>query len=80
MIEQFKKDVASGSLANVLAVNKNLSEQQEASLARLEDKWMSGSKVDSIATEERKPLMIMFDDEDNIVSTEVAAQQSCQWI
>ena len=42
LIDQFKKDVASGSLANVLGVNKNLSEQQEASLARLEDKWMSG--------------------------------------
>ena len=74
LIEQFKKDVASGSLANVLAVNKNLSEQQEASLARLEDKWMSGMQGRfNTATEERKPLMIMFDDEDNIVSTEVAA-------
>ena len=37
LIEQFKQDVASGSLANVLGVDRNLTEQQEASLARLED-------------------------------------------
>ena len=74
LIEQFKNDVSSGSLANVLGVNKNLSDEQEASLARLEDKWMSGMQGRfNTATEERKPLMIMFDDEDNIVSTEVAA-------
>ena len=74
LIEQFKKDVESGSLANVLGVNKNLTDQQEATLARLEDKWMSGMQGRfNTATEERKPLMIMFDDEDNIVSTEVAA-------
>ena len=74
LIEQFKKDVAAGSLANVLGVDRDLSEQQEASLARLEDKWMSGMQGRfNTATEERKPLMIMFDDEDNIVSTEVAS-------
>ena len=74
LIEQFKQDVASGSLANVLGVDRNLTEQQEASLARLEDKWMSGMQGRfNTATEERKPLMIMFDDDDNIVSTEVAA-------
>lgn len=74
LIEKFKQDVASGSLANVLGVNKKLSEQQEASLARLEDKWMSGMQGRfNTATEDRKPLMIMFDDDDNIVSTEVAA-------
>ena len=74
LIEQFKRDVASGSLANVLGVDHNLTEQQEASLARLEDKWMSGMQGRfNTATEERKPLMIMFDDDDNIVSTEVAA-------
>ena len=74
LIDQFKKDVESGGLANVLGVESNLSEQQEASLARLEDKWMSGMQGRfNTATEERKPLMIMFDDEDNIVSTEVAA-------
>ena len=74
LIEQFKKEVESGGLANVLGVKKNLSQQQEASLARLEDKWMSGMQGRfNTATEERKPLMIMFDDDDNIVSTEVAA-------
>ncbi|MEC7239288.1 MAG: hypothetical protein VXV81_03990 [Candidatus Thermoplasmatota archaeon] len=74
LIEQFKQDVASGSLANVLGVDHNLTEQQEASLARLEHKWMSGMQGRfNTATEERKPLMIMFDDDDNIVSTEVAA-------
>ena len=74
LIEQFKTEVANGSLANVLGVNKDLSDEQEASLARLEDKWMSGMQGRfNTATEERKPLMIMFDDDDNIVSTEVAA-------
>lgn len=74
LIEQFKRDVENGSLANVLGVKKNLSKEQEASLSRLEDKWMSGMKGHfNTATEERKPLMISFDDEDNIVSTEVGS-------
>tara|TARA_B110000467_G_C18334020_1_gene495830 strand:+ start:54 stop:1070 length:1017 start_codon:yes stop_codon:yes gene_type:complete len=74
LIEQFKKDVESGSLANVLGVKKDLSEEQEESLTRLEDKWMSGMQGHfNSASEERKPLMINFDDEDNIVSTEVGA-------
>ena len=74
MIEEFKKDVASGSLAGVLGVDSNLSEEQEASLGRLEDKWMTGMQGHfNTATEDRKPLMISFDDDDNIVSTEVAA-------
>ena len=74
MIEEFKKEVASGSLAGVLGVESNLSKEQEASLGRLEEKWMSGMKGHfNTATEDRKPLMISFDDEDNIVSTEVAA-------
>ncbi|MEC8341020.1 MAG: hypothetical protein VXZ80_05180, partial [Candidatus Thermoplasmatota archaeon] len=42
MIEQFKQEMASGELANVLGINKNLSGEQEQSLKRLEDKWMSG--------------------------------------
>jgi len=74
LIDQFKKDVESGSLANVLGVKKNLSKQQEESLTRLEDKWMNGMQGQfNTATEERKPLMIMFDEEDNIVSSEVAS-------
>ena len=74
LIEQFKKDVESGSLANVLGVKKDLSEEQEESLGRLEEKWMSGMQGRfNTAREERKPLMINFDDDDNIVSTEVGA-------
>ncbi len=73
-IEEFKKEIESGSLAGVLGVEKNLSEEQEASLARLENKWMTGMQGHyNTATEERKPLMISFDEDDNIVSTEVAA-------
>lgn len=74
MIEEFKKEVESGSLAGVLGVDNDLTEEQEASLGRLEDKWMSGMQGHfNTATEDRKPLMISFDDDDNIVSTEVAA-------
>lgn len=74
MIEEFKKEVQSGSLAGVLGVDNDLTEEQEASLGRLEDKWMSGMQGHfNTATEDRKPLMISFDDDDNIVSTEVAA-------
>ncbi len=74
MIQEFKKEMESGGLAGVLGVDSNLTEEQEASLGRLEDKWMSGMKGHfNTATEDRKPLMINFDDEDNIVSTEVAA-------
>ena len=74
LIEQFKSEMASGELANVLGVTKNLTGEQEQSLKRLEDKWMSGMQGHyNAASEERKPLMISFDDDDNIVSTEVAA-------
>ena len=61
-------------LANVLGVKKDLTGEQEQSLKRLEDKWMSGMQGHyNAAAEERKPLMISFDDDDNILSTEVAA-------
>ncbi|DAC21106.1 MAG TPA: hypothetical protein D7H91_04680, partial [Candidatus Poseidoniales archaeon] len=74
MIQQFKDEMASGELANVLGINKNLSGEQEQSLKRLEDKWMSGMQGHyNAAAEERKPLMISFDDDDNILSTEVGA-------
>tara|TARA_B100000767_G_C19734553_1_gene523314 strand:+ start:663 stop:1679 length:1017 start_codon:yes stop_codon:yes gene_type:complete len=73
-IEEFKREVESGSLAGVLGIDSNLTKGQEESLTRLEDKWMSGMQGHfNTATEERKPLMISFDDEDNLVSTEVAA-------
>ena len=74
LIQQFKQEMESGELANVLGVTKNLTGEQEQSLKRLEDKWMSGMQGHyNAASEERKPLMISFDDDDNILSTEVAA-------
>ncbi len=74
LIEQFKQEMASGELANVLGVKKDLTGEQEQSLKRLEEKWMSGMQGHyNAAAEERKPLMISFDDDDNIISTEVAA-------
>ena len=50
MIQQFKEEMASGELANVLGINKNLSGEQEQSLKRLEDnislmkKWATEGK------------------------------------
>ena len=74
LIRQFKEDIQSGELANELGVQSELSTEQEQSLKRLEDKWMSGMQGHfNAAVEERKPLMISFDDEDNILSTEVAS-------
>ena len=70
LIEDFKREMEGGQLSNVLGIDKSLSGKQEASLQRLEDKWMSGmSGHFNAATEERKPLMISFDDDDNLVDT-----------
>ena len=50
----------------MLGIDQNLSREQEASLQRLEQKWMSGLQgTYNAAEEERKPLMISFDDEDH---------------
>ena len=66
LIEEFKQEMQSGDLSNVLGIDSGLSGEQEASLKRLEDKWMSGmSGHFNAAAEERKPLMISFDDDDN---------------
>ena len=74
LIEEFKNEMARGDLKGVLGVDSDLSEEQEQSLQRLEDKWMSGMQGHyNAASEDRKPLMISFDDDDNLVSTEVAA-------
>lgn len=74
LIDEFKREMESGKLAGLLGVEKNLSKEQEQSLSRLEDKWMRGMQGHfNAAVEERKPLMINFDDDDNLVSTEVAA-------
>ena len=46
LIEQFKRDIENGSLANVLGVKKNLSKEQEESLdsiRRQMDEWHEGS-------------------------------------
>ena len=74
LIDEFKQEMESGQLRGVLGINKNLSREQEASLQRLEDKWMSGLQgTFNVATEERKPLMISFDDDDNIGNTVIAS-------
>ena len=74
LIEEFKKEMAGGELSNVLGIDKGLSSQQEASLKRLEDKWMTGmSGHFNAAAEERKPLMISFDDDDNLVDTTIGS-------
>ena len=72
LIDEFKKEMESGHLSSVLGIDKGLSGKQEESLKRLEDKWMSGMSGHFNAAEEaRKPLMISFDDDDNIVDTTV---------
>ncbi len=74
LIEEFKREMQSGDLSNVLGIDKGLSGAQEESLQRLEDKWMSGmSGHFNAASEERKPLMISFDDDDNLVDTTVGS-------
>ena len=74
LIEEFKREMQSGDLSNVLGIEKDLSGAQEESLQRLEDKWMSGmSGHFNPASEERKPLMISFDDDDNLVDTTVGS-------
>lgn len=74
LISEFKQEMESGRLKSVLGIEKNLSKQQEESLQRLEDKWISGMQGHyNVATEERKPLMISFDDDDNILETSVAS-------
>ena len=74
LIEDFKREMQSGDLSNVLGIEKGLSGEQEASLQRLEDKWMSGmSGHFNAAAEERKPLMISVDDNDNLVDTTIGS-------
>ena len=73
LIDEFKKEMAGGELSNVLGIDKGLSNAQEASLKRLEDKWMSGMSGHFNAAAERKPLMISFDDDDNLVDTTIGS-------
>ncbi len=73
--ERIRKELEEGGeLQKMLGIDQNLSREQEASLQRLEQKWMSGLQgTYNAAEEERKPLMISFDDEDNIQHTEIGS-------
>ena len=72
-LDEFKREMESGQgLARVLGVDDGLDSEQKKSLNRLQDKWMSGMHGQyNAAEEERKPLMISFDDEDNLLETQV---------
>ena len=72
-VDEFKQELEKGSLRGVLGLDSELSKEQEATLGRLQNRWMDGMAGHfNAAEEERKPLMISFDDEDNIVATELA--------
>ncbi len=73
LIEQFKQEMESGSgLSRVLGIDENLTAEQEQGLSRLQDKWIEGMQGHfNVAEEERTPLMISFDEDDNILQTEV---------
>ena len=74
-LNEFKMEMESGQgLARVLGVDDGLDAEQKASLTRLQDKWISGMHGQyNAAEEERKPLMIAFDDDDNLLETQVGA-------
>ena len=72
-VDEFKKELSEGTWSNVMGVDSKLSGEQEAGLKRLESKWMDGMKGHfNAAEEERKPLMISFDDSgEDLVDTTV---------
>ena len=74
-LNEFKIEMESGQgLARVLGVDDGLDSEQKESLGRLQDKWMDGMHGQyNAAEEERKPLMIAFDDDDNLLETQVGA-------
>ena len=74
-IEEFKREMSSGQgLAGILGVHDGLDATQRDSLSRLHDKWMSGMQGQyNAAEDERKPLMIAFDEEDNLLETQVGS-------
>jgi len=74
-IEEFKREMSTGQgLAGILGVHDGLSSTQKESLGRLQDKWMSGMHGQyNAAEEERKPLMIAFDEDDNLLETQVGS-------
>ena len=74
LIDEFKQELENGELKDLLGIDKNLSSEQEQSLVRLQDKWMGGMQGQfNAAAEERTPLSISFDDDDNLVETTVAS-------
>ncbi len=74
-LEDFKREMSAGEgLARVLGVEDGLDAAQKESMGRLQDKWMSGMHGQyNAAEDERKPLMIAFDDDDNLLETQVGA-------
>jgi ribosomal protein L37AE/L43A len=72
-IEAFKKEMDEGELQNVLGIDQQLTKEQEQSLGRLQDRWIGGMAGHfNAAEEERKPLVISFDEDDNIQTTDTA--------
>lgn len=74
-LDEFKREMSAGEgLARVLGVDDGLDAEQKESMGRLQDKWMAGMHGQyNAAEEERKPLMIAFDDDDNLLETQVGA-------
>ena len=59
-------------LSQALGIDSNLSNEQEQGLNRLQDRWITGMQGHfNVAEEARKPLIINFDSDDNIVDTQV---------
>ncbi len=73
LIEEFKQEMESGTgLSRVLGIDEDLTREQEQGLTRLQDKWIEGMHGHfNVAEEERKPLIVSFDEDDNILDTEV---------
>ncbi len=73
-LEEVKNEMRSGGeLTKLLGTDRNISGQQKESLTRLQDKWLTGMHGSyNPAEEERVPLMVSFDEEDNLQSTVVA--------
>nr|AIF08373.1 hypothetical protein [uncultured marine group II/III euryarchaeote KM3_28_D12] len=74
-VAEFKREMESGTgLARVLGIDSELSDAQSAGLKRLQSKWFDGMQGHhNPAEEERKPLMISFDDDDNLLETQVGS-------
>ena len=73
-LNEIKSEMESGGeLSKLLGVDKDISGKQQESLTRLQDKWLTGMHgTFNAADEERVPLAISFDEEDNLRTTVVA--------